>query len=215
MNRCGDAVPARPPARSAHPSERVIRATVRSSRVLQEAPRDSSDSYMLRMCTYGCACQKRRQLDLKQMKCKLSRARRKTLEIHLDGLFVSKLVQTWGNVILLRQMLSTRGRDSSFSSTPKPNRLARCGPFCGRFSMEEPILNWLSRETYHEKRDRIHERFRSCGKIVQVRGVIFCSITDGISARIRTDIETSSARSCSCFFTDEHTQRKLIVTSRI
>lgn len=44
-----------------------------------------------------CACQKRGQPDLKQMKCKLNRPRRETAEIRSTGpgLRVSKLVRTW------------------------------------------------------------------------------------------------------------------------
>lgn len=44
-----------------------------------------------------CACQKRGEPDLKQMKCKLNRARRETAEIRSTGpaLHPSKLVRTW------------------------------------------------------------------------------------------------------------------------
>jgi len=66
-------------AAAAHPSERVIRATtVRLTKIFSKGARRaiSRDS-----CTLRVLKKKRRQPDMKQMKCKLSGARHETLEI--------------------------------------------------------------------------------------------------------------------------------------
>lgn len=173
-------------AAAAHPSERVIRATkaiVRSSEISlqRRPPRDPSGLlHVARVYVRLRVLKKRRQPDMKQMKCKLSEARRETLEIRSDepgrAPSVSKLVQTWGATWYScgkRRVLEAAILSSLLWGTGRPSQMRSVL----RLIFDEGTdPNWLGRETRHGKRKRIHRRFRSCGESVQVKGITFCSV---------------------------------------